>query len=679
MMGQILRSGRLEAYRAAGSDGSPVYLAAPQLLSLLRQRLGDEIANRFAIPRRSESGERVDWYAPVDAHSVVPWRTASVGERTVAKAVLLEAQAQIVQLAGDLVASENREHQRFGRHLIELGRFPSEDDIYLVDGKPVVTFWSFEAQDVTPGRARFIDLTPLEPTVPDATRDPQPRRPSWWWLLPLAALLVLIAVLFWWQRYGYSPERSGPVAVQPAPAEPIRSKTGTGAAAANRSSVDAGQLDGSPRAEPSGRLSQADRPPVATLDDPATEHHAGPAAVHARTESTLHSDAEHTQRLSSDAGPTTRERTAVVSERDRRIEVRVGNEGPVARTAQASDTHLRDNPEVDSHHHDAGFADRAPIRVEPSESQVTIRDGSASSAPPSTQGDAAIAGRPGAAVQPVPTTEPAGPYDLSGQTHDATQGLPGNAGLPRVADTVPTAIDTRRPDLPPAAGATAPADPTATDSAHLAASPPRPQPSGPAGRGTVAAQTGESHPNATPPAPATPTVDRPKTPGTGADAAQSAAMGTPQGVGPGTPVFPPRSAPANSPADRPSEGPGGAALRLPPGTRDVRVIDGSWQARAALRDNRGQPVQLGLQFDNGNGEIILNQAGMPPCRAPATATVDNDRLIIAPAGDITCRDINFGRPQLICRPGSSGMQADCSGVYDTGQTFDVSVTRAGPR
>src|SRR6266511_2461495 len=98
--GPLLVSEPLQRYRALGLAGDPVWRAAGQLRTAIAQRLSRRHADLLAIPEVDPTGRRIDWYAPFEGHA----RTA-----------------------------------------------PGEDTLYVVDGKPVMTFWGFSADANLPG------------------------------------------------------------------------------------------------------------------------------------------------------------------------------------------------------------------------------------------------------------------------------------------------------------------------------------------------------------------------------------------------------------------------------------------------------------------------------------------------------------------------------------------------
>lgn len=200
MPGPLLRSGSLREFHPLGALGNPVYSAASQLRAAMRRHVGADVADLFAIPRRHEPADTIDWYAP-QAGEVVPWSAATAEQRAAARAALLAVRARIAAHSQALQAHESSERQVFGKLLAQATQIPSEDHIYLVGGRPVLTFWGFHPLGA---RAGFDAISGLEagpspspqPAPPPPPAPVVPRRWRWWWLLlPFLFLLLLLVLL----------------------------------------------------------------------------------------------------------------------------------------------------------------------------------------------------------------------------------------------------------------------------------------------------------------------------------------------------------------------------------------------------------------------------------------------------------------------------------------------------
>ena len=185
MTGPLLKTGSLTAFHPVGAVGNPVYLAASQLRAAIARRLGADVADTFAIPQRNEDGDTVDWYAPQPG-PVVPWSAASDAERNAAQERLLTVRTQIGELGQRMEAAVSSEQQVFGRLLAHVMSFPEDDDVHLVNGQPVLTFWGFVKDRAAVGSdpLRSLDMHLAQP-------EPPPRRGLSWWAWSLLGLLLL--------------------------------------------------------------------------------------------------------------------------------------------------------------------------------------------------------------------------------------------------------------------------------------------------------------------------------------------------------------------------------------------------------------------------------------------------------------------------------------------------------
>ncbi|WP_416412579.1 SrfA family protein [Pantoea sp. App145] len=138
----FLRSGNLDAVLALGENGQPVWASALQIRETLRLRRQTTLANCLAIPQPNERGDRLDWYAPFSG-KVRSWLAASDHERRQALEQLTLNQQDLQALSQRARDTENPAMRLFGALLSKTLQFPDQQYVYLVDGKPVITFWGF--------------------------------------------------------------------------------------------------------------------------------------------------------------------------------------------------------------------------------------------------------------------------------------------------------------------------------------------------------------------------------------------------------------------------------------------------------------------------------------------------------------------------------------------------------
>jgi hypothetical protein len=206
--GPLLVSEPLQRYRALGMAGDPVWRAAGQLRTAITQRLSRRHADLLAIPEADPTGRRIDWYAPFEGE-VRKFADLDGTERMTVLGDVQHLHGEIAGLADSMDAPERSTAERnFARLLRHALTAPGEDTLYVVDGRPVMTFWGFSADANLPGV--FLASPPVAPrpgmvprAIPEAVMASAPAvalgtRSAWWqWLLLAVLLLFLLAFLAW--------------------------------------------------------------------------------------------------------------------------------------------------------------------------------------------------------------------------------------------------------------------------------------------------------------------------------------------------------------------------------------------------------------------------------------------------------------------------------------------------
>ncbi len=201
--GPLLRSGNIKDYAPLGEAGNPVYKWATQIRVTIKRKINAESAQVFAIPQPNENGDIIDWYAP-EAGLVIPWSSATAEEKESAKEQLDVIKQQLDITGDESRHSEDAEQSVFNRLLKHVLQFPDDEHVYLVNGKPVLTFWGFVNTESTPrpnplavlaipAAGNIVDTVP--PPISTIEAVPVKRRSFWWWLLPLLLLLLLLLFL----------------------------------------------------------------------------------------------------------------------------------------------------------------------------------------------------------------------------------------------------------------------------------------------------------------------------------------------------------------------------------------------------------------------------------------------------------------------------------------------------
>ncbi|MCU6680595.1 SrfA family protein [Leclercia sp. H6W5] len=209
----FLCSDRLDKYQSMGENGQAVHISALQLRETLRLRKQSAVADTLAIPQVNEQGDRIDWYAPA-AGDVIPWSAATESERQAALSQLDNSHAVLRLLSTEYSQHSSPEQRLFGQLLEKALQFPDQNHVWLVGGKPIISFWGF-VNARHPSRIDPLDClrppVPLAPAVAAAaapvvaetlTERRVTRRGWWWtlpgwlrWLLPLLLLALLIMLL----------------------------------------------------------------------------------------------------------------------------------------------------------------------------------------------------------------------------------------------------------------------------------------------------------------------------------------------------------------------------------------------------------------------------------------------------------------------------------------------------
>ncbi|EHM2228238.1 virulence-associated effector SrfA [Salmonella bongori] len=278
----LLRSGNLDDYQAVGGGGQAVFESALQIRETLRLRKQQAMADCLAIPQLNDNGERVDWYSPIEGQAIA-WKAADEETRFRALRYLASTFENAAALSRKSLQSGKTPLQLFGSLLEKATQFPGENHVFLVNGKPVITFWGFvnlnentredvldclritEAipeislvepeQKQEPEEEPLVEATfnqadePLLTAVIEPPKTPEPAAPSMivsepepssaalpvdqWkparrlprWSLPVAAVVIAVAVTpFFWPHSSTedpSPVRAAPVAIAKTRVNPL--------------------------------------------------------------------------------------------------------------------------------------------------------------------------------------------------------------------------------------------------------------------------------------------------------------------------------------------------------------------------------------------------------------------------------------------------------------------------
>lgn len=162
----LLRSGSLDDFQAVGGGGQTVFHSALQVRETLRLRKQYALVDCLAVPQLNDEGDRVDWYSPI-AGEVVGWKAADETLRTRALHYLEGLQESARTLSKKCLQSEKTAQQLFGALLEKSLQFPGENHLFLVDGKPVISFWGFVNLNEGAREDALDCLRYVEPELPE--------------------------------------------------------------------------------------------------------------------------------------------------------------------------------------------------------------------------------------------------------------------------------------------------------------------------------------------------------------------------------------------------------------------------------------------------------------------------------------------------------------------------------
>ncbi|EMX5169951.1 ssrAB-activated protein [Citrobacter freundii] len=163
----LLRSGNLDDYQAVGGGGQAVFDSALQIRETLRLRKQQAMVDCLAIPQINDNGDRVDWYSPIEGKAVA-WKAADEEARFRALRYLGSTLENAAALSRKSLQSGKTSLQLFGSLLEKAIQFPGENHVFLVDGKPVITFWGFVNLNENP-RDDVLDSLQLADIPPVVT------------------------------------------------------------------------------------------------------------------------------------------------------------------------------------------------------------------------------------------------------------------------------------------------------------------------------------------------------------------------------------------------------------------------------------------------------------------------------------------------------------------------------
>ncbi|MGN1394092.1 MAG: hypothetical protein ACI4V7_08725 [Succinivibrionaceae bacterium] len=160
MQSKILKSDFLYEYKAVGHDGKTMWKYAIPFKSAIEREpsLGKEIADMLANPASRENKDgKLDWFIPFQPengveYNIRTWNELSVQEKKDVRSKVLRFQNKLLLSAENWAGKATTKNSILFSHFLNGNgdtsiQFPGFDCLYLVDGKPVITFWGFIKKD----------------------------------------------------------------------------------------------------------------------------------------------------------------------------------------------------------------------------------------------------------------------------------------------------------------------------------------------------------------------------------------------------------------------------------------------------------------------------------------------------------------------------------------------------
>ena len=219
-MSVFLLTSQRNAMRALASQGIFATDCHAQVCSIIAQHLSPAHAALIAEPQHDPGQQRIDWYAGVNGTATpVSALPAEEAERLRARAG--ELARDILQLSEQWGKDAQSREALAGQMLALVLQHPHEDDLWSVDGQPVLVNWGFAPgavgampQDLSRMGGAIPVAAAAAPVAAAAVPVAAAGSGCLGWLLPLLLALLLLWLLLAAlgilpQTGGRSPSRSG--------------------------------------------------------------------------------------------------------------------------------------------------------------------------------------------------------------------------------------------------------------------------------------------------------------------------------------------------------------------------------------------------------------------------------------------------------------------------------------
>jgi hypothetical protein len=206
-MAARLRIARLDAslYVPLAPDGAATADLHRRLRTFIRRHLPPVNASLLAAPAPTSDGRFFDWYSDL-AGQPVTLQALPESEKAAASRLLNDRLESIKALA-DRLPPEEPEAATLAADLRRALSYPGDENVYVVGGQPVLTFWGYRNVSGSPpaglplAPAAGVTVaahTPADTGLPEKRRRGLPLSPWLLWAPLLVAALAFVA--FWYAR-----------------------------------------------------------------------------------------------------------------------------------------------------------------------------------------------------------------------------------------------------------------------------------------------------------------------------------------------------------------------------------------------------------------------------------------------------------------------------------------------
>lgn len=211
-MASRLRIARLEpsAYVPLATDAAATPELHRRLQAVIRRHLPPVTASLLAAPAPTADGRFVEWYSDL-AGQPAPLPTLPQAERDAARSLLHDRLTSLRDLAERLPAVDPNAAD-LAAPLRQALVYPGDDNVFVIGGQPVITFWGHGAASGAPPAGLPPATGPLPvaadgdgpggapDAVPEGRTTARARGglPWWLWVLALLALAAAVAIGAWW-------------------------------------------------------------------------------------------------------------------------------------------------------------------------------------------------------------------------------------------------------------------------------------------------------------------------------------------------------------------------------------------------------------------------------------------------------------------------------------------------